>query len=123
MTVGETIASSSMVQGPPVQVAPPIQVGQVAPSSQPLVVGQVQQNPSGQIIGSLDPSSGMVRGNPSSAHPPPTGGHQMAAKVNQEVLTSLHFIKDIRRLEKYQRDFFLKVTKLVHSLRRHLIIL
>jgi hypothetical protein len=30
-------------------------------------------------------------------------------KTSQEILTSLHLIKDIRRLEKYQRDFFLKV--------------
>jgi len=35
----------------------------------------------------------------------------MAVKVNQEVLTSLHLIKDIRRLEKYQRDFFVKVKE------------
>lgn len=37
------------------------------------------------------------------------GRNPLALKVNQEVLTSLHLIKDIRRLEKYQRDFFLKV--------------
>ena len=30
-------------------------------------------------------------------------------KTSQEILTSLHLIKDIRRLEKYQREFFLKV--------------
>ena len=41
----------------------------------------------------------------------------MAVKVNQEVLTSLHLIKDIRRLEKYQRDFFVKVS-LNHKLQQ-----
>ncbi len=30
-------------------------------------------------------------------------------KTKEEILTSLHLIKDIRRLETYQRDFFLKV--------------
>ena len=34
-------------------------------------------------------------------------------KTSQEILTSLHLIKDIRRLEKYQRDFFLKVIYLI----------
>ena len=33
----------------------------------------------------------------------------VTAKIGQELVTSLHLIKDIRRLEKYQRDFFLKV--------------
>ena len=40
------------------------------------------------------------------------GGPHMTmvnSKIGQELVTSLHLIKDIRRLEKYQRDFFLKV--------------
>lgn len=35
----------------------------------------------------------------------------VAYKSREEILTSLHLIKDIRRLETYQRDFFLKVRK------------
>jgi len=35
----------------------------------------------------------------------------VTAKIGQELVTSLHLIKDIRRLEKYQRDFFLKVKE------------
>ena len=41
-----------------------------------------------------------------------TGGNPnspMVLKTKEEILTSLHLIKDIRRLETYQRDFFLKV--------------
>ena len=30
-------------------------------------------------------------------------------QIGHELVTSLHLIKDIRRLEKYQRNFFLKV--------------
>ncbi len=45
--------------------------------------------------------------------PPPglgaPGAPPMVAKAREEILTSLHLIKDIRRLETYQRDFFLKV--------------
>ncbi len=42
----------------------------------------------------------------SSSSPAP-----MVMKAKDEIFTSLHLIKDIRRLETYQRDFFLKVTK------------
>ena len=59
------------------------------------------------------PNPGIVRSNSNTHHP---SAHPMATKVNQEILTSLHFIKDIRRLEKYQRDFFLKVYKYQHSM-------
>ena len=38
-----------------------------------------------------------------------SGLSPVMVKTSQEILTSLHLIKDIRRLEKYQRDFFLKV--------------
>ena len=38
-----------------------------------------------------------------------SGLNPVMVKTSQEILTSLHLIKDIRRLEKYQRDFFLKV--------------
>jgi len=48
---------------------------------------------------------------PSAAGAAGASANPMALKVNQEVLTSLHLIKDIRRLEKYQRDFFLKVKE------------
>lgn len=37
--------------------------------------------------------------------------NMVTAKIGQELVTSLHLIKDIRRLEKYQRDFFLKVKR------------
>lgn len=105
MTVGEAISSPSLVPGP--QAPPPIQVGQQhnPPLDQVNTTG-VLQNPSVQVLShEAVPNSGVVRSN-SNAHPPP---HGMGVKVNQEILTSLHFIKDIRRLEKYQRDFFLKV--------------
>lgn len=48
----------------------------------------------------------------SAAGPPPGigGGGGVAHKAREEILTSLHLIKDIRRLETYQRDFFLKVS-------------
>ena len=37
------------------------------------------------------------------------GAQPVASKAREEIVTSLHLIKDIRRLETYQRDFFLKV--------------
>ena len=49
----------------------------------------------GEIVPQTGPSMSMV-----------------TAKIGQELVTSLHLIKDIRRLEKYQRDFFLKVSLL-----------
>ena len=52
--------------------------------------------------GVMSPASGQA----SSSQP---GNLPMALKAKDEILTSLHLIKDIRRLEKYQRDFFLKV--------------
>lgn len=39
------------------------------------------------------------------------GNPPMVLQAQEEILTSLRFIKDIRRLETYQRDFFLKVKK------------
>ena len=42
---------------------------------------------------------------------PHVHGHMVTSKIGQELVTSLHLIKDIRRLEKYQRDFFLKVKE------------
>ena len=55
--------------------------------------------------------------NPASVEGPGTPGNvappsvlsPVAMKTSQEIVTSLHLIKDIRRLEKYQRNFFLKV--------------
>ena len=115
MTVGETITSPSFV---PVPQPPPPQIQMAQQTHPPLD----QVNATGAIPNSTQVVQGMqhetsvpnnggnvVRNN-SSAHHPATS-HPMAAKVNQEILTSLHFIKDIRRLEKYQRDFFLKVEK------------
>jgi hypothetical protein len=45
----------------------------------------------------------------STSSVPNTDVNPVVLKTSQEILTSLHLIKDIRRLEKYQRDFFLKV--------------
>ena len=111
MTVGETISSSSLVPGS--QVPPPVQVVQHPHTPiDPINVTGVQQHPSVQVVPQDAVSnSGGIRSN-TSTHP--VQPHPMASKVNQEILTSLHFIKDIRRLEKYQRDFFLKV-KLVKT--------
>ena len=114
MTVGETITSPSIVPLP--QPAPPqIQMAQQThPPLDPVNVAGVIQNPVQVVQGmqheaSVPNTGGNVIRNNSSAHHP-AANHPMAAKVNQEILTSLHFIKDIRRLEKYQRDFFLKVV-------------
>ena len=108
MTVGETISSSSLVPGS--QAPPPVQVVQQPhPPIDPINVTGVQQIPSAQVVPQDAVSnSGGIRSN-TSTHSVQPQAHPMAAKVNQEILTSLHFIKDIRRLEKYQRDFFLKV--------------
>ena len=48
-----------------------------------------------------------------------TGGNPnspLVLKTKEEILTSLHLIKDIRRLETYQRDFFLKVRRIRHCI-------
>jgi hypothetical protein len=37
----------------------------------------------------------------------------MVDKLGEEILTAMHIIKDIRRLEKYQRDIILKVIETV----------
>ena len=108
MTVGETISSPPMVPAP--QAPPQIQMTQ--PSHPPLdqvTAAGVLQNPPVQVMPHDPvPNTGIVRSNSNTHHP---SAHPMATKVNQEILTSLHFIKDIRRLEKYQRDFFLKVYR------------
>ena len=115
MTVGETITSPSIV---PVPQLPPPQIQMAQQTHPPLdqvnATGVIQSPV--QVVQGMQheasvPNAGgnVVRSNNNTHHPPTT--HPMAAKVNQEVLTSLHFIKDIRRLEKYQRDFFLKVTE------------
>ena len=116
MTVGETITSPSIVPGGVPQAPPPIQVSQQAhpPLDQVHATGGVLQPPSVQVLPhDAVPNTGVVRNNSNVQPPQP---HPMAVKVNQETMTSLHFIKDIRRLEKYQRDFFLKVIKYhIHS--------
>ena len=115
MTVGETISSPSIVPGGP-QAPPPIQVSQQPhpPLDQVHATGGMLQPPSVQVLPhDAVPNTGVVRNNSNVQPPQP---HPMAVKVNQETMTSLHFIKDIRRLEKYQRDFFLKVIKYhIHS--------
>ena len=98
MTVGETLTASSLGTATavgqtsvpePVQIdsrQKPLQTGSEV--NQPMVVA----GPGGNLPGQ-GPSVNVV-----------------TAKIGQELVTSLHLIKDIRRLEKYQRDFFLKVS-------------
>ena len=106
MTVGETISSPSIVTAAP--ATPQIQMAQQPhPQLDPVNATGVLQNPAVQAMpNEVLPNTGIVRSNSNTHH---SSSNPMATKVNQEVLTSLHFIKDIRRLEKYQRDFFLKV--------------
>ena len=116
MTVGETITSPSLV---PVPQPPPPQIQMAQQTHPPLdqvnATGVIPN--SAQVVqgmqheATVPNAGGVVRSNSNTHHP---SSHPMAAKVNQEILTSLHFIKDIRRLEKYQRDFFLKVTPKTH---------
>ena len=99
MTVGETLTASSLGTATavgqtsvpePVQIdsrQKPLQTGSEV--NQPMVVA----GPGGQNLPGQGPSVNVV-----------------TAKIGQELVTSLHLIKDIRRLEKYQRDFFLKVS-------------
>ena len=101
----DTIPVSALNPVPPVvaaAAAAAAQQPQVAAAATPAAAdgaGVVSPGRSG-----VSPGAAAVSGAGSSANP------AMALKVNQEVLTSLHLIKDIRRLEKYQRDFFLKVS-------------
>ena len=91
MTVADALAASSL--GPvPANSGP----GGSSASGEP-----VMANDSRNKTGGGDGSSQNVIG--------PTMG-VVTAKIGQELITSLHLIKDIRRLEKYQRDFFLKVS-------------
>ena len=92
MTVGETLTASSLgtaTTGTSVSQEPVNDNRGQKPASevnQPMVVV------GGSGPGNSGPSVNVV-----------------TAKIGQELVTSLHLIKDIRRLEKYQRDFFLKV--------------
>ena len=92
MTVGETLTASSL--GPT--------SGPNGPKDANDTRGKTQAGP-GTGAG----------GPPNEVHAVPmVGGPNMnmvTSKIGQELVTSLHLIKDIRRLEKYQRDFFLKV--------------
>jgi hypothetical protein len=96
MTVGETLTASSLGTATAVgqtSVPEPVQIDSrqkplVSEVNQPMVVA----GPGGNLPGQ-GPSVNVV-----------------TAKIGQELVTSLHLIKDIRRLEKYQRDFFLKVS-------------
>ena len=97
MTVGETLTASSLGTATAVgqtSVPEPVQIDSrqkplASEVNQPLVVA----GPGGQNLPGQGPSVNVV-----------------TAKIGQELVTSLHLIKDIRRLEKYQRDFFLKVS-------------
>ena len=110
MTVGETISSPSIVPGP--QAPPQMQMAQQPhPHLDQVNATGVLQNPLVQVMPhEVVPNTGVVQSNSSTHYP---SANPMATKVNQEILTSIHFIKDIRRLEKYQRDFFLKVQRLI----------
>ena len=90
MTVGETLTASSLGSASGVPVA------SKESSSQAKVAGGV---PTG-VPGAGQASEVAIQ---------PHMGHMVTSKIGQELVTSLHLIKDIRRLEKYQRDFFLKV--------------
>ena len=107
MTVGDPISASSLG---PNAAAPPSNPGGPA--------GPEPVNAAAAVAAAAAARGGAVAaGGGSSGAGAPAGTHNpMAIKVNHEVLTSLHLIKDIRRLEKYQRDFFLKVSWLNCSL-------
>ena len=87
MTVGETMAATSLGGSPG--------GGNPSGSGEPVVAPNDNRSKStGEVVSqpNMGPSMSVV-----------------TAKIGQELVTSLHLIKDIRRLEKYQRDFFLKV--------------
>ena len=93
MTVGETLTASSLG---------PASGGKEANDNRSggKVVAQAgggaggPSNEVGHAVQAMNPNMNMV-----------------TSKIGQELVTSLHLIKDIRRLEKYQRDFFLKVKE------------
>ncbi len=87
MTVGDTLAASSL-----------------GPAGAP---GSVGSNPAPGAAVTSEPVNDTQR--PKAGDQPLVGVNVVTAKIGQELVTSLHLIKDIRRLEKYQRDFFLKV--------------
>ena len=87
MTVGETMAAASLGGSPG--------SGNPGGSGEPVASNENRSKTTGEIVPQTGPSMSMV-----------------TAKIGQELVTSLHLIKDIRRLEKYQRDFFLKVSLL-----------
>ena len=89
MTVGETLTASSL--------------GPAAPPSGS-ATGNGPQNP----VNSEPVNADSRQKNPET----PLQVNMVTAKIGQELVTSLNLIKDIRRLEKYQRDFFLKVSYL-----------
>lgn len=104
--VGETLTASSLGpgSGPSAATGPPgvnTGPGIVANSGAEPVVDNRQKPTADQ--------QGLVVAGTSGAG---ANVNMVTAKIGQELVTSLHLIKDIRRLEKYQRDFFLKVNKL-----------
>ena len=99
MTVGETMAATSALGSSPGSGG-----GVLVPegSGEPVVVAP-HDNRSKTNAGEV----GVAQ---------PVNMSVVTAKIGQELVTSLHLIKDIRRLEKYQRDFFLKVIKLSETI-------
>ena len=99
MTVGETMAATSALGSSPGSGG-----GVLVPeaSGEPVVVAP-HDNRSKTNAG----EGGVAQ---------PVNMSVVTAKIGQELVTSLHLIKDIRRLEKYQRDFFLKVIKLSETI-------
>ena len=85
-----------------------IPVSSLNPTAAPVVAAPAVAAPAAPDAAVSPGGRGGV--SPSAAGAAGASANPMALKVNQEVLTSLHLIKDIRRLEKYQRDFFLKVS-------------
>ena len=102
MTVGDTLNPGSYGAAAMVGVPPPPN-GLGGPHVQPNQPPSPQQAP---------PQSQTAPNAASSGGPPPgMNPTPMALKAREEILTSRHLIKDIRRLETYQRDFFLKVKE------------
>lgn len=109
MTVVESLASS--VGGPQVTVAAASSGGGGGGSNAAVSSAAIgSQNPAPNYA-SMDPNAMSAGGNANIAVNGVSGGalNPMAIKAKEEILTSIHLIKDIRRLETYQRDFFLKV--------------
>ena len=100
MTVGETLTASSLGGPGGAGVVPASEVVTDA-RQKPSEVSVVNQQAMVAAVAAVSGTPGSNAGGPNV--------NVVTAKIGQELVTSLHLIKDIRRLEKYQRDFFLKV--------------